>query len=58
MLLRTGKDIRKLRLKVGLSQSDFAKKIGYRVNRLSVVERTDAQIHFNLRNAIIKAFSV
>lgn len=56
MILKTGKDIRRLRLRLRLSQTHFADRIGYRLNRISVVERTDAPIHFNLQNAIRKTF--
>ena len=52
--IKTGFDLRSFRVSLGLTQSEFAQAIGYRLNRISVVERNDLKIHYKMINAIEK----
>ena len=52
--IKTGFDLRSFRVSLGLTQSEFAQAIGYRLNRISVVERNDLKIQYKMINAIEK----
>ena len=52
--IKTGFDLRSFRVSLGLTQSEFAQAIGYRLNRISVVERNDFEVHYKMINAIEK----
>lgn len=43
-MIRTGKDLKKLRKKMKWSQNDLAEKIHYRRWTISVLERTDKKL--------------
>lgn len=54
--IKTGWDLKKFRIECMMTQSEFAKAIGYKLNRISFVERNNHPIHFNMKQAILKHY--
>lgn len=54
--IETGWDMKKFRLECLMTQGEFAKMIGYGINRVSLVERKNMPLHFNMKLAIKKQY--
>jgi len=56
--IKTGKDLKKLRVSLNLPQEKFAHLIGYSMNRISFIETNNWTVTFKMRQALKRNLKV